>query len=195
MIPGKKAEIKISGSPMDFNDETMTTTDNVIYVIDDETKSVWDYKTDPVVKVDAVIVTTGYSVVKLSGQIAFDADPVGVVTVSGKYVTLTSVATANEYDYSLENDFEDITPFKSEYKKKKVVMSGMTGSIGKFRELDNYFMDQLISGDPVVIEFYVDEVEDPVRVFALLDSDEIAAAANGIQSEKISFVSTTKMII
>ena len=195
MIPGKKAEIKISGSPIDFNDEAMTTTDNLIYKIDDETKRVWDYKTDPVVKVDTVIVTTGYSVVKLSGQIVFDADPGGGVTVSGKYVTLTAVATANEYDYSLENDFEDITPFKSEYKKKKVVMSGMTGSVGKFRELDNYFIDQLISGDPVVIEFYVDEVEDPVRVFALLDSDEIAAAANGIQSEKISFVSTTKMII
>lgn len=195
MIPGKKAEIKISGSPIDFNDEAMTTTDNLIYKIDDETKRVWDYKTDPVVKVDTVIVTTGYSVVKLSGQIGFDADPGGVVTVSGKYVTLTAVATANEYDYSLENDFEDITPFKSEYKKKKVVMSGMTGSVGKFRELDNYFIDQLISGDPVVIEFYVDEVEDPVRVFALLDSDEIAAAANGIQSEKISFVSTTKMIM
>ncbi len=195
MIQGKKADIKASGAAIVFSDEAMSTSDNLVYTITNSAKKVWDYRIEPVVKVDDVIITTGYTVLKLSGQVVFTVDPEGVVTVSGEYVTLTTVTTANEYSYSLENELEDITPFKSDYKKKMVVMSGMTGSLSKFRTIDNYFIDKLMSGEATVIEFYVDEVEDPVRVFALLDTDELSAAASGVQGESVSFISTAKMII
>jgi len=192
---GKLALVKVASTPINFTDEAMTTSDNLTFQITNTSKRIWDYETDVIVKVDVVEVTTGFKISKLDGKIIFDNVETGTVTVTGKYVPTTTVAEAHEYSIALNADTLEVTRFQDEYKRKIPGLLDGSGSISDWDVIDTYFVDNLISGKPVVIELYPQSTLEPTRMFAILESTEMSAAVSGEQDKSVSFSSTEKMIV
>ena len=192
---GRLAKVHVAGTPIAFTAEATTTSDNLTFQITDNAKRIWDWETAVAVKVDAVSVTTGFSINKLEGKVVFDTAETGILTVSGKYVPTSLAAEAFEYSLSMESENLDNTRFLDEYKKRTQGLRSASGSISQWVTIDTYFIDALIAGKPVVLELYSQASLNPFRLFAILEADEMQAAVSGEQDESVSFVSTERMII
>lgn len=197
-LAGKKARVRASGDSVSFTDESFSTTDDQNYTIDDEDKLIWDRTAEITVYEDGVETTEDYEINRLTGTITFDTVNAtrGDITADGDYLPLQTVAEAYEYNYTLEGANSDSTSFGSDFINREQTLLDISGDISRWYELDDYFTDILLSGDPFIVEFYsfYEEnnggVEPDIRAWIILNSDEISAVVDGLIEESVSFEGT-----
>jgi hypothetical protein len=192
---GRLVTIKVSGDAVAFTTEATSTEDNIKYQIDDTSKRVWDRDTTPTIYDDGVETSEDYTVNKLEGTITFEsADEIRVITVSGKYLPMSTASYAHEYSYARGVDLIDVSKFGDTYKSRIADLKYASGTISQWDVTDTYFEDALTAGDPVVLEFRDESTSDPIRCWALLESREMAAALGNAQDEIVSFISTDELL-
>lgn len=198
-LAGKRARLLGSGDSLAFTEESFSTEDDQTYIIDDQDKRVWDREQEITVYEDGVETTEDYELNRLTGQIIFETEDNtrGEITADGSYLAMATIAQANEYDYTLEADNAERNAFGDDYVKREQTLLDFTGSLERWHEPDDYFVDFLLDGQPLVIEFYSyfeeqgseNNILDLVA-WCLLDSDGIAAVIDGLVEEDVSFEGT-----
>lgn len=132
---------------------------------------------------------SAYSLNRLNGKVTYATAASRVIKISGDYLPMSVAAYANQMSRSDNCDMLDVTKFGDTYKKRKAGLKSASGSLTQFHTTDTTFSDALIAGVPVVIEDRTASDAEPNRYWALLESDEVAVAIEGIQTESVSWVS------
>lgn len=191
---GRRAVVKVTGAPVVFANAACTDSgDHQTYQITDPTKRVWDRGTAVVVKVAGVVTVEVFTFNRLTGTIRFAAVNAGrgAVTVTGASLPLASAAGAFNFTYSLTLQALDDTDFDEAFIGFKHYQPGaldVEGSIGRRVSIDTGFHDLLVSGAPVVIQFFSDRNSPPdFSCWAILSKDSVSAAQNAIQDGSIDF--------
>jgi len=189
-LAGYSAAIKISGTATSMTAEATTTADDTSYQIANAVKQVLDRETAPTVFDGGVATAEDYTVNYLNGTITFDTDDdTRVITVTGKYLPMTTAAYAHSLSISRATDLQDVTAFGATHKKRVAGLKSASGTLNQFDITDTTYIDALTAGKPIVIEFKAESTLEPERYWALLESDEVAAAVDGMQDETISWIS------
>ena len=200
-LAGKKALVKRSGSPTPLNNEDLT------HITDTE----WQVTTAAkrVLAKDALTVEwddSGWTDVtanverfdRLAGKVIFESGSGFANTedlrINGNYLPMTQVAEAHEYSVSLEADLEDVTPFQENFRKRIPCLKSASGSLNQFDVLNDYFLDALLDGDPIVLELYPEDTMDPIRLWALLNTRDVSAAVASPQDESVGFESEAEVM-
>jgi len=188
---GYECVIKISGTATSMTAEATSTSDDQAYQITDTSKQVLDPDTPPTVLDDGVETVEIYTVNYLNGTITFatvDAGR-GTITVTGKYLPMTTAAYAHMANKSDNCDMLEKTVFGDTYKKRTPGLKSASGTLAQFNLADTTYYDALIAGNVIVIEYRPSSSDEPDRYFALLDSREVAAAVEGLQDENVTWIS------
>lgn len=204
---GKKALIKVGGSPVAFtNQATTANAARTIYQITDASMQVWDRKATVTVQrstdggttwTTLEPVTDGYSIQTLSGSIIFtNARATGtLIRVSGSYIPLSVAAECTEWKISKNANLLDVTKFQDDWISKIQGLKSAKGSLSRWLTVDTFFYDSLISGDPVVLELFAQDSLVPDRLWAILDSDQMEAKVASANNESVSFESDEEMLV
>ena len=194
--PGKNTLIKISGAPTTMTAEATTLiTTGLVYQITNAVKQVLDPATVPTVLVGGSPVSAStYSINYLNGKITFAASATRTVTVTGKYLPMSIAAYANSMSNAKSVDVHDSTPFQATHKTRIAGLKSASGTLTQFDVTDTTYSAALVAGLPVVMEIRTASTDEPNRFWALLESTEVQAAIDGIQSETISWVSKDRWL-
>jgi len=188
---GKNTLIKISGVATIMTAEATTLiTTGLVYQITNAVKQVLDIATVPTVLVGGSAVSAAtYTVNYLNGKITFLSSATRTVTVTGKYLPMTTAAYANQMSNSRACDMHEATAFQATHKSRIAGLKSASGTLAQFDVTDTTYSDALAAGLPVVMEIRTGLADEPDRFWALLESTEVQAAIDSIQSETISWVS------
>jgi len=195
-LSGIGALVKSESSQVGFTDEATTTSDDTIYQITDSAKRIWGFNSTIVVEDAAVPTVEPYTVNRLNGTITFESSDGGrVITVTGDYVLLTTVAEAKEWSADISRDMLDNTVFQDQDRSFQPGLIGGTATIGKFYDTSTYFIDMLLDGTTKVIELYADSTDTPIIMYANVSAESITSAVEALTMESISLQITNKMIM
>ena len=216
-LPGKNALVKVTSDevaePISFTDAATTDEGDNVYAITDRDKKYWDRDTAVVVKEDASTVDeSDYLVQHCGGKIHFFDAPTGTITVSGAYVTVTTVAEVNDYGYTINCEIVDTSHFKDGqdpdkgYRVRTANLVDATGTLSGFYVVDNLLEDYLLDSDVVILEFDVDTEADDYdpgqdkygevfACYAVLESKELAAAIEGAVGQSVSWQSDGDLLV
>lgn len=193
-VQGYLARIKVSGTATALTDEPTTDLGDGRYQITDSAKRVLTLDT-VVVEDGGVPTVESYTIDRLNGIINFGSVAVRTITVTGNYFPMSVAAEANEFSLNLSANNNDTTRFIDDgYVRREQGLKSADGTISEFYLIDAYFANKLISGDPVVLELYPDGTE-KISLFAMLNSDEIASAVDGVVTSSVGFESTKDIYI
>lgn len=189
---GNEVRIKVSGAPLSFTDEATTSVDNRIYAIANKSKEIWDMNVPVIVKNGASVTSEPFIIDYVRGTIIFDkVDALRNIKVSGSYVTTSTVGKAYKYSLSEKYNIYDITCFDDVVKKRMTGEGEASGEISDFDVLDTYYRDALLQGKEILIEISSFEGDpNPTRLWAILESRELASAFGSPQEATVSFLST-----
>lgn len=198
-IAGRRALVKVTGSPVVFTDEAVTDIDHQTYQITNTAKRVWDRATTLVVKVGGSPTGESYTFNRLNGKVKFATVNAGrgTVTLSAAYLPLSVAIGAKGYSVSLEATVLDDSDFdglgtRAGFGSCIVGMKKCSGTVGvRIDTTSTYFSDKLIDGTPLVIEFFPDRSGSPfLTVWASLNKKSIQAAMDAIQESEVAFIGT-----
>lgn len=194
-LNGYMAAVKAQSSAIAFVDAATTTTDDTVYLITDTAKRILDLDTEVVVEDGGVPTVESYKVDRLKGQITFNtANPARVITVTGSYVVLTTIAQAKSFAFNGTADMIDTTTFATDgFRTFVAALVSGTAALSKFYEIANFFISLILAGTRVVIEYYPDDSGNPISFFAVLSDDSIDSPVEGLVEESISFQITTEI--
>lgn len=190
-LAGLDTIIKISGAATTMTTEATSTSDDQNYQITNAVKRVLDRDTAPTVLDDGIETIESYTVNYLNGTITFDeADELrGPITITGKYLPMTTAAYAHSMSKTAAADMYDVTPFQSSHKKRLAGLLSESGTFSQFNIIDTTYAVALASGDPIVIEDRDTSTSEPNRTWALLNSVQVSAAIGGVQDMIVSWIS------
>lgn len=192
---GKKALIKVSGVAVAMVDEATSTTDNTVYQITNSAKRIIGLDASITVEDGGVTTVESYTVNRLNGTITFgSADPLRVITVTSQYLPMSTAAECHEFSLTINGETIDTTRFQDNWLRKIQGLKSAEGSLSKWWDTDTYFVDTLISGDPVVLELYEQSDLEPERLWAILNSSEMSTAVDGAVEDSVSFESTEELL-
>ena len=202
-LAGKLAIIKISGSPLSLAEEALSRISDTQWQISTAAKQVVDRDAAPVLEKyddsEEIWEEIEYeSVDKLTGIFTFAFPGYGSTeqlrVKSGNYLPLSTAAYAHDYTYNRGIDLHDVTSFREDYRRRLPGLKYASGTLSQWDVTDSYFADALTSGEPVVLELRGQAAGNPQRVWALIESDEMAAAVDSLQDEAVSFISTDELL-
>lgn len=105
---------------------------------------------------------------------------------------MADAAQAYEYTMTVEADNQEATPFKQEFVQRVQGLKDVSASISRYFVTDDKFFDQVTAGTHCVLEFYLDYSGAAFcRMWALIASDEVSAAADSVIEESIDFEGVT----
>lgn len=199
-VAGKKALVKVPGVAVTLTNEACGDTgDHQTYQITNAAKRVIDRATTLVVKVGGSVTGESYTFNRLTGKITFATVNAGrgAVTVSGAYLPLNVAVGASDFRFTLAQPALEDTDFDGAnttggFSTCQSGIKTLSGSIGRRLQVaDTVLRDALITGDPIVIEFFVDRsgAHDMI-CWALLTQDSVEQALNDIQGATIEFKGT-----
>jgi hypothetical protein len=139
--------------------------------------------------------TTAYTLNRLNGTATYSTAVSRTIRITGNYLPMSTAAECKEWSLTANGSMIDTTKFQQDWISKIQGLKSAEGSLSQWWSIDTYFIDALISGNPVVIELYAQDTLDPDRVWALLNSSEISAAVDGAVEEAVSFESTDKLLM
>lgn len=181
--------MRVSGAAVAFTDEATATADNQSYQISDTAKRVWDRTATITVEEDGVPTVESYTVNRLTGTVTFaTVDALrGAVTVTGQYLPLTDAATAHRYSTSRSRAVPSDTAFGQTWETVVSGVKAIRGSLSRW-VIDEYFGDALVAGTIVVLDLFPDRSGTRfTRVWALLNSEQMEAAVDGVADESVEF--------
>lgn len=198
-IAGHRAQVKVSGPPASLADQA-TTADagRTRYRTEASTGVFAPSASITVTRSDGVggfapVPAAQYTLDRLSGAVVFaSAQPEGtVVRVSGQFLTLAPAAEAKEFSYTLTGNNTDVSSFGDGHTRRQQSLKDASGSLSMWTSADRRFESALVSGNPVILEFYSDSDNDPdLRAWAILSSDEMSAAVDGVQETSVEWEGT-----
>lgn len=186
---GNQCVIKISGAATSMTAEATTHTGNISYQINNTAKRVLDRDTPPTVLDGGVATTEDYSVNYLNGAVTFTTATPRTITITGKYLPMTTAAYAHVMSHSKVCDLLDYNRFGQTNKSRIPGLKSASGTLSQFNVADTYYATALAAGVPIVLEILSATGDLPDRYWALLESDELQAAIDGVQDEVITWVS------
>lgn len=130
-----------------------------------------------------------YNLNRLNGTVTFPTATSRVIRISGNYLPMSVAAYANQMSKNEAADILDVTKFGDTYHKRKAGLKSASGSLTNFYSVDEVFSAALTAGEPVVIEDRTAAAAEPDRYWALLESSEVSAAIEGMQSQAVSWIS------
>lgn len=201
-LSGNLVSIKVSGGPVTLAEAALERVTDNKWQIATEGYRVIDLDSTPVLeKYDGVSAwdeISYESVDRLSGEFTFSgAGHVAgslIRVKSGFYLPMSVAAYAHAYSYNRAVDLHEVPRFLVNYKKRIAGQKFASGSLSQWDVQDSYYEDALIAGKPVVLEIRPDENLPVRRVWAVLESDELAAAIGSAQDKAVSFISTGKLL-
>jgi hypothetical protein len=195
---GRLAKVNITGDAVVFTAESMSTTDDQTYTIDDSTKELWDLDATIVVYEDGIETTEEYTLNRLKGEVTFTTidGTRGVVTVDGEYLPRVEVTQAHEYSLTINGETLDNTKFGSDFITKQQGLKSAESSLSEFWNTNQYLLKDLIQDNTVVLEFYPNrnDTTNYYRMFAKITSDELSSPVADLIDMSISFESTNEMV-
>lgn len=193
-LRGYLALVKVASSPIAFTDEATTTSDNQSYTISNAAKVLWDIDTTLVVEDGGVPTTETYTVSWLTGTVTFGSVDAGrVITVTGAYVSASTVTAAKSFSFNGSADALDATKFQDSFREFEAGNRTATAELGRFFETDDLFVDMLLNGDRVIVEYYPQNTLDPIMFIAVANSVNVESPQAGLIDETISFNVTTEI--
>lgn len=133
--------------------------------------------------------STAYTLNRLNGKVTYASATSRVIKISGDYLPMSVAAYANQMSRSDACDMLDTTVFGDTYKSRMAGLKSASGTLTNFYSADEVFGAALTAGVPIVIEDRTVSTNEPNRYWALLESDEVSAAVEGVQSQAVSWVS------
>ncbi len=194
-LQGCKAMVKVQSSSLSFTDEAVTTSDHISYQITDTSKRIWAHDSTIVVKDNGVVTTESYTLSRLTGTVIFSEVGTGrgPITVTGDYVLLSEIVTANSYSFSGTSEMQDITPFNNGCSREfQPVLKTATVDLVRFFLTDSFFVNSLLNNEIKVIELYPEATGEPLRMFAFPTTDTVESTVEGVIPESISYQVTTE---
>ena len=138
--------------------------------------------------------STAYTLNRLNGIVTYATPVVRVIRVSGDYLPMSSAAYAHDFSKKTSANTIPITSFLATYVKNMAGTKFASGTLSQWDVTDSYFNDALVAGNPIVIEFRSQAADEPERMWALLDSEEMKDAIEGAQDEIVTFISTEDLL-
>lgn len=193
-LAGKDVIIKISGEGVVATDLATITLNNKTYQIADTLKQVIAYNTPVIVKDGGQPTEEKYKINRLLGIIEFETEKERDITIDCTYLPLVQVAEAHVASYTEAVDIHEVPRFGDTHKRRIPGLKYASGSLSHWDILDSTFDDALASGKPVVIELKPSAQGKTKRLFALLESTEMALAIDNPHEQSVSFISTDEFI-
>lgn len=169
--------------------------DGLRFVTTDATKNFWDPRVEPVIEDDGVVVSSGYTVDYLMGQIVFDAPPTGPVTVTGSYLPRFVLPACRSHTLNLSANMLESTVYGDDAVRREVGLLDISGTLERLEEgLEVYDGDaqtlwDLLDGRKVVgLEVRADN-DDPhcTRCYVLINQNDLSGAVGELATASVSF--------
>lgn len=190
---GKDVIIKVSGSSVPFTKQTMNAeSGNLLYLCAQTAYRSFDPEGTFLVYDNNVLTTEPYTIDYIQGGVVFTTNASRTITVSGAYLTMSTVATASSLSVNETCDLLDVTPFGNFYKKRISGMKSASGTITKFEVADSVFQDAILNAEFLILDVYHYSSEKPRRYWVYFDSNELQAAVEGAQNNVLNWQSTQK---
>ena len=195
-LAGVSVVVKASGVASTLTNEATTElVSDQVYQISSATKRVIDWATAVTVKDDGSTTTDAYTINYLSGTITFDNnDAKGTITVTGKYLPMSTVAYATDSTVEEMCDTVEYSEYGITYKRRKPLFKYASGTLVNFDVTDDFFIPVLNSNTPVVLEWVADTGIEPDRYLAYLTNISDVLPASGMEQRTIGWVSTDSFI-
>jgi hypothetical protein len=145
--------------------------------------------TGDTIEVYAQAAAATYSLNRLNGMATFTSAASRTVLISGSYLPMTTAAYAQNSSDSRACDMLEANEFGLTHKKRVAGLLSASGTLSQLNMVDTTYSNALTAGVPIVIEISTSSTAEPNRYWALLESDEIAAAVESLQNETVSWVS------
>lgn len=193
-LRGYRALIKEQSSAVAMTNEATTMSGgNTIYTITNTARRLIDLDTPVIVNVGGSPVTTGFVIDRLNGRVIFGTSATRTVTITGAYVTTTTVVEAKQFAFNGTRDALDATRFQQQYREFEVGHLSGTASLTLNYLVNSTFYALLVSGSRKIIEYYPNDDVAPIRFFGLMTSNGITAPVDGIIDETIEFTISTQI--
>jgi hypothetical protein len=153
----------------------------------DKAKRFWDQSFGVTLLVDGDPPAGTYRIIWAGGHVVFDAALAGteVVTVEGKYYTISQLAEGREWSLDYQIGLVETTAFAAVTKTFEPVLG--EGSVGITRwYVDEFFLDQI--ENKLGLSLYVTEsTGSRYDIFARLSKGSIKVPANSLIEESLTF--------
>jgi len=184
--PGYNSTLKSSGTPTAMvNEATSELTADTIFQITNSARRIIDPDAAVVVRVNGVIVTTGFTLDYLLGKATFSPplNPADVVTISGNYLPMFDLLEGKEFNIDLSRDLNDSTVFKATPNRtRQPCLKDASGSISVLSNLLDasggipVLFDLLSNGTRFVLEITPGGTTKVFRAWVRFESQQVAAA-------------------
>jgi hypothetical protein len=170
------------------NEATTKNGDFTRWTITAATKRYWDKDTAVTVKKNGGTITTGFTIEYVGGVIVFNPAILtsDVITVSGKYWTVSQVGGFFNWSLDAAVATEEATAFGDSFKGYVPTLAEWSGSAEKYWG-DAAFLTAL--GTEVVVVLYADASSSYARYegFAVITADGAETPVDGLITETIDF--------
>ena len=209
---GKKALLKVmsTAAAIPFTGEATTAeVANKVFVISNRTKKYWDLDTAVIAyegtTTGDVVDSGDYRVQHAGGKLHFYEATTESIVVSGASVAASVAAEINNYTYTINREIVDVTAFKEStdatigFRDKLANIGDASGTASGFYVTDNLFEDRILSQSKFIMEFDVDQDTtdegDIFACYAVLESDELAAAIEGAVGNTVNWQSDGDLLV
>lgn len=188
---GYETVIKISGGSANFTAQTANDSgDHMLYTMASTALRAFDPDGAFVVYDGGVETTEDYEIDYIQGGVQFATADTRTITISGAYLTMSTVATASSLSVNESCDLLDVTPFNGAgYRKRKAGLLHASGTITEFNVADEAFTDAIIAAEFLILDIYEVSHALPKRYWAVFESSELQAAVEGAQTQVLSWQS------
>lgn len=178
-----------------FTDEATTkNADFTRWTITAVAKRYWDLNTAIVVKKNAGVITTGFTIEYPGGVIVFNPAilTTDVILVSGKYFTVAQEGGFFNWSLDISADNAEATVLGSGWKEFVTTVNGFTGSAEMYWGSNRFFA---LMGSTVILVLYADSVTSMARYecFAIISGDGIETPVDDLVKETIDFQGTGQL--
>jgi len=151
----------------------------------------WDKSQAVTVKVNGVIVTTGFTLEYLSGFVVFAVARANTdaVTVSGTALAVDQVGGMFGWKLDLDSDMEEVTTFASNGWKEYIAsLKGFSGSADAYWT-DTETADFMSNGEEVILVLYTDDTANKNRYegYGVLKKDSIDVQTKAVVKDTLNF--------
>ena len=187
---GYETVVKISGGSTNFTTQTANDSgDHMLYYMASTATRAFDPDATFTVYDGGVETTEDYEIDYIQGGVQFATADTRTITISGAYLTMSTVATASSLSINESSDLLDITPFGTSYRKRKAGLKSASGTITEFNVADETFTDAIIAAEFLILDIYEVSHALPKRYWAVFESSELQAAVEGAQTQVLSWQS------
>jgi len=197
---GYNSTVKITGAPVAMAAEATTElVADTVFQITSAAKRIIDPDAALTVLVNAVPVSSGFTVDYLFGKVTFSPalGAADVVTLTGNYLPTSDLLEAKEASISMTRDLADSTVFKADPNRTRTaLLKDASGSISVLRAcldavVGTTLFDLLGNGTRKVLEIVPGSGVQTFRAWVRFDSEEVKAAIEDLVSASIGWKAVT----